>query len=453
MRRLLAALLVVGAVAAAALFWALPRYGAQLQESSWLSWLRNETQPTPTSTAPAVVATAPVEVPLASHDAGHPLHTKTRFGNARSFNGALLNAGLDPNEAGAIQRALVHVLDFRRCRPEHSLAVERDAQGALVAFEYHPSKSEFVRVTPDEQGAWRAHKTEFPIETATMAHGGVVEASLQQALADTGLPGGLSGVFVETFERKINFATDTRKGDLFAIVLDEDRAQGKVFRYGTVHALAYVSARRGPMRAFFFAAPKSQAQFYDDKGRSTQGGWLRTPLRYDRISSRFNRRRFHPILKRIVPHTGVDYAAARGTPVWAAANGTVVFAGRKGPNGNLVTLSHNNGYKTHYAHLHRINRGIRKGKKVRQRQMIGVVGSTGRSTGPHLHFALQKGRHMVDPLKELRKPGRRLGKKDLDAFNAHIISLSDKLQLLLDANPVPARDMTEPAVTVDEVMD
>jgi murein DD-endopeptidase MepM/ murein hydrolase activator NlpD len=134
---------------------------------------------------------------------------------------------------------------------------------------------------------------------------------------------------------------------------------GEFLRYGRVHAVEYDGQRTGKVQAFYYQAGNTQGQFYDDSGRAMQGGWLRTPLRYDRLSSRYNPRRFHPILKRTVPHLGVDYAAATGTPVWAAAEGRVTFAGRKGPNGNLVVIRHGGGFETAYAHLYRIKGGIR----------------------------------------------------------------------------------------------
>jgi len=184
-----------------------------------------------------------------------------------------------------------------------------------------------------------------------------------------------------------------------------------------------------------------------------QGGWLRTPLRYDRLSSRFNPRRFHPILKRTMPHLGVDYAAATGTPVWAAADGRVTSAGRKGPNGNLVVIRHGGGFETAYAHLHRIKSGIRPGTYVKQRELIGFVGSTGRSTGPHLHFGLKKYTRSIDPLTELNGPGLRMASRDLTSYRS---ALAEWQALLggIENVPVVVAGIDEPLVEqVDEIMD
>jgi murein DD-endopeptidase MepM/ murein hydrolase activator NlpD len=184
-----------------------------------------------------------------------------------------------------------------------------------------------------------------------------------------------------------------------------------------------------------------------------QGGWLRTPLRYDRLSSKFNPRRFHPILKRTVPHLGVDYAASTGTPVWAAAEGRVTFAGRKGPNGNLVVVRHSGGFETAYAHLHRIKGGIRRGTFVKQRELIGFVGSTGRSTGPHLHFGLKKYSRFIDPLTELNGPGLRMVARELPAYKDAVADWKAQLESIEDAPPLVA-GVDEPLVEqVDEIMD
>ncbi|RKY57901.1 MAG: hypothetical protein DRP95_06495 [Candidatus Latescibacterota bacterium] len=149
----------------------------------------------------------------------------------------------------------------------------------------------------------------------------------------------------------------------------------------------------------YFRDPSGREDYYTLEGKSLRKMFLKSPLRYRRISSNFSRRRFHPILRRYMPHWGVDYAAPPGTPVHATADGVVVFRGYKGPNGNMVILRHRNGYRTYYLHRSRFARGIRKGKKVKQGQVIGYVGATGLATGPHLDYRVRKGRRFVNPLK------------------------------------------------------
>ncbi len=159
-----------------------------------------------------------------------------------------------------------------------------------------------------------------------------------------------------------------------------------------------------------------------------KGMFLRSPLRYTRISSRFSRRRFHPILKRWRPHLGVDYAAPRGTPVRSVADGTVTWAGRKGGGGKTITIWHNRIYMTYYLHLSRYARGIRKGMRVRQGQIIGYVGSTGLSTGPHLDFRLRKNGTFINPLRNKIMEGPPVPKKAMSAFRTYAKRLLTKLE-------------------------
>lgn len=407
----------------------------------------------PPDQSPRMDATLTEEETLALIRSRPNARYETPFGTVPSFRGALLEAGLDPEECSEIEGALQHIVDFRRCRPEHKLIVERDENASLKHFEYHPSPTEFVAVTRTGDGLFRAEQIRVQVERTPIARAASVQTSIGDGLTDLGLPAGLATFFVEAFEGRVNFALQARKGDVFRIVVDEERVDGEFLRYGRVRALEYDGQKTGKLRAFYYESAGATGQFYDDTGRAMVGGWLRTPLRYERLSSRFNPRRFHPILKRVMPHLGVDYAAPTGTPVWAAADGRVTFAGRKGANGNLVVIRHSGGFETAYAHLHRIKSGVRPGKYVKQRELIGFVGSTGRSTGPHLHFGLKKYSRYIDPLSELNGPGLRLPARELPAYKDAMASLQDQLASIEDA-PVVVEGADEPLVEqVDEIMD
>jgi murein DD-endopeptidase MepM/ murein hydrolase activator NlpD len=396
---------------------------------------------------------------LAEEQSSAPLRSRANaryempFGPVPSFRGALLNAGLGPEECDVVERALEHIVDFRRCRPEHTLVVERGQNAELKHFEYHPSATEFVAVTRGDDGIFRAEQIRVEVERTPIARAASVQTSIGDGLAELGLPASLAAFFTEAFEGRINFPLQARQGDVFRIVVDEERVDGELLRYGRIHALQYDGQRTGKEQAFYYQVRNEPGQFYDPTGRAMQGGWLRTPLRYERLSSRFNLRRFHPLLRRTVPHFGIDYAAPTGTPVWAAATGRVMFAGRKGPNGNLVIIRHIGGWETAYAHLHRIKSGIRPGKLVKQRELIGFVGSTGRSTGPHLHFALKRYSRFVDPMTELNGPGQRMPAREMAAFKEAVARWQAELDAIPDAPAlVPGAD--EPLVEqVDEVMD
>jgi murein DD-endopeptidase MepM/ murein hydrolase activator NlpD len=209
-------------------------------------------------------------------------------------------------------------------------------------------------------------------------------------------------------------------------------------RYGRIIGAEY-RGKVGVFRTFWFAPGGEQPEgYYLADGRSAKKTFLATPLRFKRISSKFNPKRKHPILGYTKAHTGVDYAASRGTPVWAMASGRVVFAGRKGANGNLVTIDHGNGLRSYYAHLHRIARGIRKGAKIKQKQTLGSVGSTGRSTGPHLHFAVRRNGKWVNPARLKMNRGRPVAKRSRAAFERMI---DERMVLLrqIRVDPAPLR--------------
>jgi murein DD-endopeptidase MepM/ murein hydrolase activator NlpD len=361
-----------------------------------------------------------------------------RFGRVRGFREALVKSGASGAEADALVTALQKVVDFTRGRPEHSLIFERDAQGKLEAFEYQASVTERFRAERKPDGSLAGRRVVVPVERRRIVVGGYVADSLGRALEARGLKSTAAGLFVEAFEGKIDFKRDVREGDSFRVIVEEELVEGQSLGYGRPVALQYTGSRKGDVHAFWFETSPKVGDFYDDSGRGLHGGWLRTPLRYDHISSPFNLRRRHPILKRVMPHNGMDYAAAPGTTVWAAADGTVTFAGARGPNGNLVVLQHAGGHETFYAHLLRVARGITKGVKVKQRQAIGAVGSTGRSTGPHLHFSLKRHGRFLDPAKQLNGPGQLLPAASMSRFKQVAAQLKRELaRIPLAAAPAP----------------
>ncbi len=392
----------------------------------------------------------PIEV---AHEDDGTVRTTHLFGTARGFGPALTAAGITGEDADGLIAALEGVLDFRRCRPNHELISERDADGTLTRFEYRASITQIYEATRDEAGIFRGREVEVPVHIERIARGGTVTSSLGSALDGAGLGRTLVGVFVDAFEGRMNFESDTRSGDAFRVVLDSESIDGTFLRYGTVHAIEYQSARRGVLRAFWFVPREgSDGEFFDDTGRAMHGGWLRTPLRFDHISSPYNPRRMHPVLHRIMPHNGIDFAAGTGTPVWAAADGEITFIGERGANGNLVSIRHDGGWETFYAHLSRFASGLHVGDHVDQRDLIGYVGSTGRSTGPHLHFGLKRGGRFVDPGSQLNGPGRPLPASVMPRFRGVMSDAIEELEAIGVTPPVPSSE-PDPEPSGEEVMD
>lgn len=370
------------------------------------------------------------------------------FGNSVSFRDALERAGLSRDESTALIAGLTGVIDFRRSHPEDTFVLERNEQGNLLRFEYRASLVQRYAASCDEDGKWTARQVEVPIRVQRVSRSGVVVGSLGDTLEGLKLGRALTGVFSEVFDGLVNFSTDTRGGDEFRIIFDEEYVDDTFLRYGVVHAVEYKGSRVGRLRAFWHEF-KGDGDFYDEHGRALHGGWLRTPLRYDHVSSGFGMR-FHPVLKRKQLHNGIDYAAPSGTQVRAAASGTVVFAGPKGANGNLLVLSHAQGFESFYAHLLRFASGIKAGAKVTQRQVVAYVGSTGRSTGPHLHFSLKKHGKFIDPATQLNGPGLPMPASELPAFRREVRALTSALEKLTPEQPVEVPS-TQPSAEPSDI--
>lgn len=359
-----------------------------------------------------------------------------KFGKAHGFRDAVEKAGLNKDESAELTAALEPVMDFRRCKPDDLMTLERSGKGELVRFGYKSGLTQRFEVKRLSTGKLEGRQVEVPIRSVRIEKGGIIQGSLGDALQGLSLRRALAGVFVEVFEGKVNFTTQTRTGDTFRVIVDEEYVEDTFLGYGAVHALEYRGQRVGTLRAFWHTVRGQEGDFYDERGRAMHGGWLRTPVRYDSISSPFGMR-MHPVLRRRKMHNGLDYAAASGTPVRAAANGTITFAGRKGANGNLLSLKHFGGYETHYAHLLRFAKGIAKGKAVKQREVIAYVGSTGRSTGPHLHFGLKRHGKFVDPRSQLNGPGKPMPNRALPAYKKIVRRLTAGLERISLETPRP----------------
>jgi murein DD-endopeptidase MepM/ murein hydrolase activator NlpD len=262
---------------------------------------------------------------------------------------------------------------------------------------------------------FRATTRHIPEETEILLAGGVIESSLFATVDSIGEMPQLAGIVADLFAWDIDFIKDLRKGDAFRVIVEKKYREGRSAGYGRVLAAEFVN-RKTAFHAFYYEDPEGRTGYYNMDGSSMRKQFLRAPLRYSRISSGYSHRRFHPILKRYRPHLAVDYAAPRGTPVHTIGDGTVIFCGRKGPNGKMVKIRHNGIYTTAYIHLSRYGRGIKKGTRVKQGQVIGYVGSTGRATGPHLDFSIYKNGRRINPLTYKNPPSHPVKEKHLEDF-------------------------------------
>ena len=326
--------------------------------------------------------------------------------------------------------AMERLFSFRRLRPGHRYAVDLSSDGRLMGFRIHVSALEVYSVRRVADG-FEAEKEEVEVRRELVALSGQVRSSLWAAVKELREDASLLPLLTEVFEWDVDFNTDTREGDRFAVVVDKVFVEDRFVRYGDVKAAAYEGDFAGSYQVIPWAGDDGRPGLYDPRGASVRKAFLKSPLKFSRISSGFSKKRFHPILHRTKAHLGVDYAAPRGTPVRSIGNGKVVFAGWKGANGKLVSVLHPNGYKSHYAHLSAIRKGIRVGVEVSQRELIGRVGATGLATGPHLHFGMSRGGQFVNPLTLPRMPERSLEGAAKERFLAHAAPLVVRLDVLL----------------------
>jgi murein DD-endopeptidase MepM/ murein hydrolase activator NlpD len=299
-------------------------------------------------------------------------------------------------------------LDFKKMKGGTYRVCVDDCE-ELVKFVYEEGPVEIYEINRDGTD-FVAQRVNVPLEKQLVKVTGEIRSSLFEAMDNAGEQDTLTLAFAEILAWEIDFYMDVREGDRFTIIV-EKLYKGKEFiDYGTVHGVTYAGQEKT------VTGVRYRNDYYDENGRSLRRAFLKSPLRFNRISSRFSRSRRHPILGGLRPHYGVDYAAPVGTPVWAVGDGKVVSCGWNGGYGKQVVLRHMNGYMTHYGHLSRFGPGIRNGKQVEQKQVIGYVGSTGLSTGPHLDYRLAKDGQFLNPLKETFPTGIPITQGEMGPF-------------------------------------
>lgn len=306
------------------------------------------------------------------------------------FGRALAGMGVEDASVAGIVTAAGEVFDFRRFRAGNRLAVGRSVMGELRAVRYRidPERELWVAPQGDE---FRAEIKTIPTTTETVGAVGRIEDSLFNAVTDAGEKPELAMALADIFAWDFDFSTDPRPGDTFRVVVEKKLyTNGQTAAYGRILAAEYNNGGRR-FQAILFHDAAGRPAYYGPDGKAMKKAFLRSPLQFGApITSHFSYNRFHPILKIHRPHLGIDYGAPEGSSVQAIGSGRVLFAGRKGSDGNMVHLRHTNGYETLYLHLSRIL--VHSGQEVAQGQRIGLVGHTGLATGPHLDFRIkQKG--------------------------------------------------------------
>jgi murein DD-endopeptidase MepM/ murein hydrolase activator NlpD len=299
--------------------------------------------------------------------------------------------GLELKDITAVYRSSLNIFNLKKIRPGRSYILIADTDKRIRELRYAVSDHSYLTIKRTQDGIDSAIK-EIAYERKIGFITGIIRDNLIAALGANSEYVRIAYDLSDIFAWDIDFTTDIRKGDRFKIVVEE-LWLGSVFKgFGDVIAVEFINNGR-TYEAFRF-----KSEYYDFDGRSLKKTLLRAPLTFRYISSKYSKRRLHPVLKRYRPHLGVDYVAPSGTPVSASGDGSVIFAGIRGQNGKLVVIKHNAGYTTYYGHLKGFARKIRKGAYVKQGQVIGYVGRTGLATGPHLDYRIKRNGKFVNPL-------------------------------------------------------
>jgi murein DD-endopeptidase MepM/ murein hydrolase activator NlpD len=382
--------------------------------------------------ASPAAAPAPVAKPKLTLPAS--LNLKIQRGDTLSE--MLTEVGVSMNEATDVVDSIRSVHNPRRLTAGGLVALKLDASKAdpnvptVKELKLSVSAIKSVKVTR-KGDKFVAEAVNAPLVKAMARGGGVITSSLYQTGANAGIPAPILTEVIQAMSYDVDFQRDVKEGDRLDVLYERMQTEAGVpAGYGDV-IYAAITVNGKKKEIFRHETKDGTASWYNGLGESIRKALLKTPINGARISSGFGMRR-HPILGYSKMHRGVDFAAATGTPILAAGDGVVKFAGRQNGYGNIVEISHGNKYSTRYAHASRIAKGIREGTKVKQGQIIAYVGSTGRSTGPHLHYEILANNVQVNPTGVKFKTGQSLSGKELAAFKKNV----DKIEVALDKIPL-----------------
>ncbi len=399
----------------------------------------NET-PSGETSAPIAEEVVPTfyDVPLDQYDTANK-HVKS----GEVFADYFFPFGFNFSEVLNLTQACKPYLDVRRIvagRP-YTVFTEKNNPDKLSYFVYQKNPVDYVVFDFTDTTA-KVFEKKKEVTTITRTASGIIESSLYEAFQEAGLSTSISVLLSDVFEYSIDFY-HLQKGDYFKMVVEEKLVDGVNIGQNKILAAEFYHKNEDYAAFWYESEDEKSFGYYDEKGEEMRRMFLMSPLRFGRISSRYTKRRFHPVQKRYKAHLGTDYAAPRGTPIRATANGVVVAATRSTYNGRYVKIKHNGTYTTQYLHMNGFAKGIRKGARVSQGQTIGYVGSTGLATGPHVCYRFWKNGKQVDPLREKTPSAGPLPNQYKEDF----LAKSKELKKLLDS--IEVKDNVE-SLILDE---
>lgn len=344
---------------------------------------------------------------------------KERLRAGNTIGEVLSNYGLAPGEIHTLYEQTKPVYDLRFVRAGQEFRLFASPEGKIVRLEYDIDDTSYLSIQRSEEKFSAALLT-HPVQTEVNYLCGVIEDNPILAFNQLGESDALGLGFSDLFAWDVDFYIDLRRGDTFKVVYEKKYLQGKFLGYGNILAAELVN--RGKLfQAFYYLPPDTQKPgYYNAEGKSLKKEFIKSPIKWARITSRFSRRRLHPIHKVYRAHFGVDYAAPIGTPVQATADGTVIYIGFNGASGRMVRIHHKNAYETMYLHLRSYGPGIKAGAKVKCGDIVGYVGSSGESTGPHLDYRIKLKGSYINPLSWKFEPVEPLKEELVNDFKTKI---------------------------------
>jgi murein DD-endopeptidase MepM/ murein hydrolase activator NlpD len=373
--------------------------------------------------SPEDTQAAQVTPPAAEEKKG-PDHREVIVAKGDTLSTLFEKVGLPSASVHEILASDKQAKQFTQLQRGQKLEFELNPDGQLNNLHTKLSDMESITLTKNDKGYVFNRVTAKPTVRTAYVHG-VINSSLSQSAARAGLSHSMTMDMASVFGYDVDFAQDIRQGDEFDVIYEQKVVNGKAVGTGPILSARFTN-RGKTYTAVRYTNKQGNSSYYTADGNSMRKAFIRTPVDFARISSKFSMGRKHPILNKIRAHKGVDYAAPRGTPIKAAVDGKVLLAGRRGGYGNTVIIQHGNTYRTLYGHMQGFAKGVKTGGTVKQGQVIGYIGTTGLSTGPHLHYEFQVNGVHVDPL------GQKLPMADP-------IAKAERARFLAQSQPLMAR--------------
>ncbi len=321
---------------------------------------------------------------------------------------------------------------FRTLAIGKEAQAETNSHGELISLRYLDNND--AQLLVDKQnGAFQIKTLSAQLEKRLFVRTGEIKTSLYAATDAAGMPESAANQLTELFSGDIDFHHDIKLGDKFTVVYEMDYNNGALVSTGHIQAAEFINQGRS-YRAVYFSKDGKTGGYYTPEGKNVEKAFMRSPIEYTRISSGFSGSRMHPVLNRIRAHKGVDFAAPVGTPIKATADGVIAFAGKENGYGNVIKMEHQNQYSTVYGHLSHFAAGVRFGQRVKQGQVIGYVGMTGLTTGPHLHYEFKVGGQQRNPMSVALPSAQPISVAYKTAFQAEATDFVARLSLLRNTN-------------------